>query len=209
MVISWYGEGCFKIQAGDLSILIDPINSSSGLQIPRGKFDIVIKTLSAWPIMAESNAETKETINVFGPGKYEIKTATIEGRLVEKESSDKFLKTVYIMELDEVKFGFLGHLAKEFDSRLEEFFKNLDILFIPAGGTPFIDSVAVAKLCRRLSPKIIIPAFFKISGLKRPAETPTAFYKELGQKEEKPEEKFSFKKKELAGMKMKIVKLKA
>ena len=74
---------------------------------------------------------------------------------------------------------------------------------------PFIDAQTASKLCRRLSPKIIIPAFFKISGLKRQAETPATFYKELGQKEEKPEEKFSFRKKELAGLKMKIVKLKA
>lgn len=210
MTISWYGEGCFKIQAGDLTILTDPINSASGLQTPRGKFNIIIKTLSAWPIMAETNAETKETINVFGPGKYEIKNAAIEGWLMEKESTDKLLKTVYVMELDEVKFGFFGHIAKELDSKLEEFFKNLDVLLIPAGGKPFIDQQSAAKLCRRLSPKTVVPAFYKIPGLKRLSENPAQFYKELGQqKEEKPEEKFSFRKKDLAGLKMKIVQLRA
>lgn len=209
MTISWYGEGCFKIQAGDLTILTDPINAASGLQTPRGKFDIIIKTLTGWPIIAETNVETKETVNILGPGKYEIKNAAIEGWLLEKESSDKFLKTAYIMEIDEAKFGFLGNIAKEPENKLEEFFENLDVLFIPAGGKPFIDAQSAAKLCRRLSPKMIIPAFFKIPGLKRQTETPAEFYKELGQKEEKPEEKFSFKKKDLAGMKMKVVKLTA
>lgn len=207
MTISWYGEGCFKIQAGDLTILTDPINATSGLQSPRGKFEIIIKTLSGWPINAHSGDEDKATVNIFGPGKYEIKNAAIEGWPLEKESTDKFLKTVYVMELDEVKFGFLGHIAKDIEPKLEEFFKNLDVLFVPAGGKPFIDAEAAAKLCRRLSPKAVIPAFYKISGLKRAAETPTQFYKEFGQKEEKPEEKFSFKKKDLAGMKMKVVKL--
>lgn len=207
MTISWYGEGCFKIQAGDLTILTDPVNSASGLQTPRGKFDITIKTLSAWPIMAENNAETKETVNVFGPGKYEIKNAAIEGWPLEKESTDKFLKTIYIMELDEVKFGFLGHIAKELDPKLEEFFKGLDVLLIPAGGKPFIDAQPAAKLCRALSPKTIIPAFFKIPNLKRQTETLAQFYKELGQKEEKAEEKFSFRKKDLVGFKMKVIKL--
>jgi len=40
MVISFYGEGCFKIQSGEAVVLIDPPSPQSGLTAPRFKFDV-------------------------------------------------------------------------------------------------------------------------------------------------------------------------
>ena len=49
MVINWYGEGCFKVQIGDFTLVIDPFDSKLGLNSARGKFDVLLKTLSSWP----------------------------------------------------------------------------------------------------------------------------------------------------------------
>jgi len=35
MVITFYGEGCFKIQSGEFSVLIDPFDAQTGLMPPR------------------------------------------------------------------------------------------------------------------------------------------------------------------------------
>lgn len=208
MIISWYGEGCFKIQSGDTTIVTDPVDSKSGLTAPRGKIDIVIKSLSSWPLRGgDDKSESKQTF-IEGAGHYEIKSASIEGWPLEKESSDKFLKTVYKIDWDDIKIGFLGHLSGEMDSETQGCFKEMDVLIIPAGGKPFLEQAAAAKLVKKLAPKSVIPAFFKVPGLKRSSAAPQTFLKELNRTGAKTEEKFSFRKKDLADQKMKIVLLK-
>jgi len=95
MVISFYGEGCFKIQSGELVILTDPPAKESGLGPPRFKFNLLLKTLSAFP------PEAKSSYELVGPGEYNFKIADkevdIEGLFLEKESTDKFIKTIYLV----------------------------------------------------------------------------------------------------------------
>lgn len=195
MIITWQGEGHFKIQSGDFVLISDPLTP------PRGKIDIIIRTLAGWP----TEKVSRDSLEISGPGQYESKGASVEGWLLEKESGPKFIKTVYKIEADEIRMGFLGHLSAPLDPKIEAELKELDIVFIPAGGKPYLEPAEAAKLCRRLAPKIIIPGFYKFSGLKRNAETVQPFLKELGQPAAKPEEKFSFRKKDLTGLKMKPI----
>lgn len=197
MVITWRGEGCFKIQSGDFILISDPIGKISG------KTDILLKTLADWP--ASSSVENEAGREIFGPGHYEIKGADIQGWLLENESEAKFIKTVYLAEIDEIKLVFLGHISDKLDPVVEEKIKAADVLFIPIGGKPYLDSAEAAKISRALTPKIIIPSFFKIPGLKRQAETAQPFLKALNQSSVKAEEKLILKKKELADVKLKIV----
>lgn len=205
MIINWYGENCFKIQSGDFILLTDPLTGQSGLQAPRGKVDVVVKTLSPWPI--EAPAEDAAFI-ISGPGSYEVKGIKAEGWPVEKESNDKFLKTVYLLKIDNIKVGILGHISEDLEGTLAEHFEEIDVLLLPSGGKPFIESKAAVKLARNLKAKLIIPSLFKVSGLKRKAEGPEQFLKELGQGSVKAEEKISFREKEIADFKLKVVLLK-
>ena len=76
MIINWYGEGCFKVQTGGLVLLTDPFLSQTGLTPPRGKFDIVLKTLIPLPLSQQENKEEKV---ILGAGEYEIKGIEIKG----------------------------------------------------------------------------------------------------------------------------------
>jgi L-ascorbate metabolism protein UlaG (beta-lactamase superfamily) len=164
MVINWYGEGCFKIQTGGLTLLTDPFESSIGLTPPRGKNDIVLKTLTPWPIKEE---EADGQV-VLGGGEYEIQGINVRGFPVPKESSEKFFKTVYKVVAEEIRLGFLGHLSDELHPEAMQNLKDeVDILFVPAGGKPFIQQEAAAKIIKQLSPKIVVASFFKTPGLKR------------------------------------------
>jgi len=42
MQITWYGQACFRIQSGDVTIILNPFDKSVGLNAPRGKADIVL-----------------------------------------------------------------------------------------------------------------------------------------------------------------------
>ena len=208
MTINWYGEGCFKIQEGGITLLIDPVESSSGLSAPRFKADIIIKTIMPALLPGKVKPETAADGGqvIPGPGEYEIKGASISGWPLLKESSKEFLKSVYRVRFDDLALGFLGNLTGNHEPEIFEELGDIDILFIPGGGKPFIDQEAAAKLIRQIEPRLVIPSFFHVPGLKRKAETVTDFLKELGHKAE-PEEKLTIKKREL-GEKLRVVVLK-
>jgi hypothetical protein len=210
MVISFYGEGCFKIstrggsakggQSGDLAILTDPFESSSGLAPPRFKADIVLKTLTPLPIAQYSTLATQHFIS--GPGEYDLKGVKIFGLGLEKESSDKYIKTAYLAEVEDLKLCFLGHLSEAPQPEIAEQLEEIDILFIPAGGKPFISQEAAVRLIKQIEPKIAIPSFFKLPGLKRQASDLKNFLEEANHKRAgEKQEKLTIKKKDAAAIK--------
>ena len=206
MVITWYGEGCFKIQDGDAVILTDIFDNKTGLTPPRLKADILIKTLNPFPT---ERAETEAKYIVSGAGEYNMKSVNILGFPLVKESTEKFLKTIYDIEIDGMHLCLLGHLPEAPEPAALSHLEEVDILFIPAGGAPFIDQKSAVKLIKTLEPKIVIPSFFKIPGLKRNSADVKSFLSEFNHQKTEPEEKLSIKKKELAEIKStKVVVLK-
>ncbi len=205
MVINWYGEGCFKVQIGDFTLVSDPFDSKLGLNPARGKFDVLLKTISAWPA---PETEKEEGAVLIGPGEYEIKGFEIHGFPLVKESSENFFKTIYMVKTEDANLCFLGHIADYPDEDALGELKSVDILFVPAGGKPFINPELAAKLIKQINPKIVIPTFFKVPGLKRQASDTKEFVDELGLKMD-AEEKLTIKKKDLSEIKStKIVQLK-
>lgn len=209
MVINWYGEGCFKVQTGGLVLLTDPFSNQTGLTPPRGKFDIVLKTLVPLPLPQQAlpvgSQEIKEE-TILGAGEYEIQGIEIKGFPLPKESSDKFLKTVYMVAAENINLCFMGHLAVYPDPEILDELENADVIFIPAGGKPFIEQEAAAKFIKQLNPKIIVNSFLKVPGLKRSAHNEKEFADELGLKTE-VEEKLVLKKKDLEGAKTRLMSL--
>jgi L-ascorbate metabolism protein UlaG (beta-lactamase superfamily) len=124
----------------------------------------------------------------------------IHGVPIASESTDKYLKTAYVVKWEEVRMLFLGHLSHmPSDDMLDEFGEP-DIIFVPTGDSHYIEGAEAAKLIKKLEPAVIIPAYYKSS---------SDLLKALGVKPEKPEEKFVFRKKDLATMKGKVVVLEA
>lgn len=201
MVITFYGEGCFKVQSGDFTVLTDPFDAKTGLTPPRFKADVVLKTLS--PVSQYSAANPDPQFSINGPGEYNIKDADFSGFFLEKESSDKFVKTVYLAKVEGINLCFLGHVSEALEPAILERLENIDILFIPAGGSPFLNQKAAAKTAKQIEPKMIIPCFFKIPSLKRPSEKIDGFLEEFygSKKEVEPQEKITVKKKDFETVK--------
>ncbi|MBI5079346.1 MBL fold metallo-hydrolase [Candidatus Wolfebacteria bacterium] len=198
MIITFYGEGCFKIQSGETAVLTDPLEATSGLTPPRFKTDIVLKTISP-----AKNQKTSAG-QIIGAGEYNVSGINIIGFPLPEESSDKILKTVYIVETEEVRLCFLGHLAETLNPVAIEHLGEVDILFIPAGGQPFIDQKNAVKLIKQIEPKIVVPSFFKAPGLKRKSDEVKNFLEEFNFKKEKSaatQDKLTIKKKDLENIK--------
>jgi len=200
MIITWHGEGCFRIQNGSTSVLVDPPREGSGAAQPRFQTDILIKTITAWPAPAESAFKAASVVR--GAGEYDIAGITIRGFELPGESTKNFFKTVYVLGWDEVSIGLLGHCTGPLPPAVVEHFEDCDVLIAPAGGEPFADVDVMVKLIKQLNPKIFIPSFLKAPGVKRSGAIDARQCGERfngGAMEEM--DKFVFKKKDLVEIK--------
>jgi L-ascorbate metabolism protein UlaG (beta-lactamase superfamily) len=178
MVLNYFGNGCFKLQSGETSILVDPENN-------RLKADIVLKTLT--PTEVDPSIETGDAVVISFAGEYESKGIEIMGFPVTSESTEKFLKTAYSVLWEDMKFVFLGHLSAPLDATMMEEFSEPDVLFLPIGGDHFLEPEVAAKIAKQLEARIVVPSFYK---------KPDEFLKALGKKAEVAE-KFVFKQKDI------------
>ena len=196
MVINYFGNGCFRLQSGETSVLINPENN-------RLKADVTLKTLVS--TSAEDIALVAATdgdsagLTISFPGEYEEKEIEILGFPVVGESTEKFLKTAYCVLWEGMKFVFLGHLSQPIDAALMEEFAEPDVLFMPIGGGHFLEPEVAARIAKQLEAKVVIPSFYK---------DPAAFLKSLGTKGEEAD-KFVFKQKDLVGNKGRAIVLNA
>lgn len=193
MVITYHNDNYFRLQSGNLTVLIDPMNARSF----KGA-SLVINTVHP-PLTPEPNPEETPCIN--HQGEYEVKGIQVRGFSIGEEDFNhgRREKTIYLIDFDEICLGVFGYLTKIPDSKINELFQGAHIIIIPGGGKPFIAEALAAKLIRQLEPSLIIPALFKNV---RP------FLKELGQSNCSEEEKLVIKKKDLIPKAMTIKCLK-
>ena len=106
-----------------------------------------------------------------------------------------------MIKAESLKICLLGHLAEAPEPDIAKHLEEIDILFIPAGGEPFIGQEAAVKLIKNIEPKIVIPSFYKIPGLKRKSDDLKIFLEEINHGKHETQEKLTVKKKDLAEIK--------
>ncbi len=185
MIIQYFGEGCFRLQSGELALLLNPSNN-------RLKADVILRTL-----VATDTLPSPGEINF--PGEYEVKGIEIQGWQVNGESTGKFIKTVYLVVWEEMHFVFLGHISGSLPADVLEELVEADVVFVPTGDSHFLSAPEAVRLVKQLEPKIVIPASYK--------KNSDELAKALGLKPENME-KFVFRKKDLGAEKMRLVVLK-
>ena len=185
MIISYQGVESFKISHGDLAIAVNPQSKVSA--------DITLFTTGR-----QETAE-KSGFVIDGPGEYEIKDVFIKGFLSKASGR---LNTIYLISFEGMKLCFLGALVNpELPTNTLESIEDIDILFVPIGGSEVLDPTAAYKLAVSLEPSVIIPMHYNKATLEQ-------FIKEGGEKHEGAIDKFVVKKKDLEGKEGEIVVLK-
>jgi len=186
MIVTYFGGGCFRVQSGDTSLIVDSAST-------RLRADLKLRTLT--PTDLKNIAQDE----IVFPGEYEIRGIEVRGWGVEYENNPKFIKTIYRVDWEDIALIFLGHIAKELTSELADKIGDHDILILPAGGKGFLSAQAAIKLIKQLAPSVAILSFI---------ESSQSFAKEAGAKVE-VQEKLVFKKKDLKPKAKRIVVLKA
>lgn len=200
MVITWYGQACFKIQSGDLVIAIDPFDKEIGFTPPRFKADIVLVTHDHHD-HNNAAAIAGEPFVITGAGEYEVKGANITGIETYHDTAqgrERGRNTIYMIEVEGVRILHMGDFGEEkMREETLEAAGEADILMIPVGGVYTIEGDAAAKIARQIEPAIVIPMHYKIPGLKPPLAGLEQFLKEMGVKDADAQEKLTIKKKDI------------
>ena len=206
MVITHHGGQCFKVSFGDTTIAFDPISKKSKLDPVKFGADIAFVSLNHPDMngVEEVAFGSKQPFVVWGPGEYEVGDVTARGYGVETMVGGvKMWNTIYQVTLEGINMIFLGALGNEnIDSQILGEFGDIDILFVPIGGGDVLDVPAASKLATKLEARCIIPMHYTDAAL-------SAFLKEEGSDNGKPQEKLTVKKKDLLEMESEVVILSA
>ena len=129
-------------------------------------------------------------------GEYEIKDIEVRGFQEANESTTNMVRTVYLVQWEDLKFACLGELSALPEGAVMKEISEVDVLLLPVAGPGVMAAGDAAKLVRQIEPSVVIPSHFSKW---------QDFAKELGQQKVEPQEKFVFKKKELIPKEMKLV----
>ena len=224
MIITWYGQSCFRIntqknRSSSVNILIDSLIKESGLRSPKLEADILLFTNPDNEKMAKGDC-----FLITGPGEYDVKEVYVEGISTQAKKN-----TIFTIEAEGMKICHLGKLdQKELSSEQLEKIGVVDILMLPIGGLETLNAEEAMKVMAQIEPKITIPMYYKVpklkinpvrdSGGKKKAQTKKIsngvkldtldkFLKALAIKSLQPLPKLSIKKKELSSEEAKVIVL--
>lgn len=204
MVISYAGGECFKVSQGDLTLSFNPPAKESTLASAKFGADIALVSLDHPDFNGPENAAfgERQPFVIEGPGEYEIKDVAVRGFATPATYDKKqTINTVYSVALEGMNLCFLGALSNaELPASAKSELDDIDVLFLPVGGSDVLGHAQAYKLAVQLEPKVIIPMHYDAASLK-------AFLKEAGAEGTKAEEKLTIKKKDLDGKEAEVVVL--
>ena len=207
MTISWFGQSCFRIEAKEGSILMDPFSKDIGLKPPKIKDDLVLVSHNHYDHNNVEDAPA-ETFIIKNPGEYEkngIAVLGINSYHDKSEGKERGSNTIYVIKAEDMTVCHLGDLGQEkLDEKQVEEIGDVDILMIPVGGSYTINYKEALEVISQIEPKIVIPMHYKIKDLNIDIESADKFVKELGLTPEKVD-KFKIAKKTLPAEEVKLV----
>ncbi|RLE81503.1 MAG: Zn-dependent hydrolase [Thermoprotei archaeon] len=193
VVIKWHRHACFEIRGSKVTVVTDPHDGVSlGISPPSCKGDIVLVSHNHFDhnaVDVVSKPDT-EVVSAF-IGEKEVKGVYIKGI---KTYHDKYggrqrgENTVYLFIVDGIRFVHLGDLGHTLEDQHLKELGEVDILFIPVGGTFTIGAKEAVEIVEKLKPRITIPMHYKIPGLGLPLSEVDKFTSRLKKIVEKPNE---------------------
>ncbi len=191
MEIDWFGQSCFRLREGAITIVTDPYDKSIGYTLPRLRADLVTVSHDA-PGHACASAVKGEPKVLSRPGEYEVKGLFITGIQTWSgggaKGEAKEENTVFVFEFGDLTVCHLGDLSKVLTQAQVESMPDVDVLMVPVGGGGALDADKAAEVISQLEPRIVIPMHYQTEFCALKLDSLTKFLKEMGVAEHAPED---------------------
>jgi L-ascorbate metabolism protein UlaG (beta-lactamase superfamily) len=185
--IDWYGQSCFRLREGNITLVTDPYDKSIGYNLPRLRADIVTVSHDA-PGHNCASAVKGEPKVLMRPGEYEVKGVFVTGiqtwRGAGAAGEAKEENTVFVFEFGEITVCHLGDLSRVLTQAQVESMPNIDILLVPVGGGSALDADKAAEVISQLEPSVVVPMHYRTPYVTLPLDPLSKFLKEMGVSEQ-------------------------
>ncbi|OQA40131.1 MAG: metal-dependent hydrolase [Chloroflexi bacterium ADurb.Bin325] len=183
MDIDWYGQSCFRLREGSVTIVTDPYDKSIGYNLPRLRADLVTCSHDA-PGHSNASAVKGDPKVLTRPGEYEVKGVFITGIQTWRGGSGnhtaKEENTVFVFEFGEMTVCHLGDLSRVLTQAQVESMPNVDILLAPVGDGTALDADKAAEVISQLEPRLVIPMHYLTPYTTLKLDPLSKFLKEMG-----------------------------
>jgi L-ascorbate metabolism protein UlaG (beta-lactamase superfamily) len=169
--IRWHGHACFEI-TNDLTLVTDPHDGKSiGIPAPNVIGDIILVSHDHYDHNSAKSVE-KDSSKIITDGRKRtishIDIFGVDSFHDEDQGAKRGSNIMYKFIVDKIKFCHLGDLGHDIGIDTVEKIGDVDILFVPIGGTFTVDDKQAWNVINKIKPKIIVPMHYKIGGLSLP-----------------------------------------
>jgi L-ascorbate metabolism protein UlaG (beta-lactamase superfamily) len=197
MEIVFLGHSSFRIKFKKAVVVTDPYGDSIGLKLPKVTADLVTishdhedHNFSAGVLGTKDHPEP---FVVAGPGEYEVSQVFVLGFSSYHDSvkgKERGKNTIYLLRSEGLTLCHLGDLGHVPSRKIIERLNQVDVLFIPVGGTYTLGPKEAAAVVAQIEPKVVIPMHYQLTGLNLKLASAEDFLAEIGIKKEVEEKLF-------------------
>jgi len=169
--IRWHGHSCFGI-TNEITLVTDPHDGKSiGIHAPNVTGDIVLVSHDHYDHNSVKSVEKEGSKVITDTRKRNIANGEIKGIASfhdgcrgEKRGDN----IIYKFTMEDITFCHMGDLGHDLDEETVQKIGDVDILFIPIGGTFTLDAKQAWRIIKKVKPRIAVPMHYKIGGLSLP-----------------------------------------
>lgn len=201
MQIFWHGLNCVRIEStsGDREavLLTDPYDSETGLRFPRTLEPNVVALSHGDGKRVPADAFKTEPFVIADPGEYEVSGIFVYSIPLSNPEGKPSSDLIFRFEIEGMSVGFLGGLNRPLTEEELGKLENIDILLLPVGGGDKLSAKQAAETIQSIEPRVVVPLYHHVEGLKQKLGTADAFCKELGVCKRQDANKLKIAKKDL------------
>lgn len=169
--IRWHGHSCFGI-TNEITLVTDPHDGKSiGIHAPNVTGDIVLVSHDHYDHNSVKSVEKEGSKVITDTRKRNISNVEIKGIESfhdECRGEKRGNNIIYKFTVEDITFCHLGDLGHDLDEDTVQKIGDVDILFIPIGGTFTLDAKQAWRIIKKVKPRIAVPMHYKIGGLSLP-----------------------------------------
>jgi L-ascorbate metabolism protein UlaG (beta-lactamase superfamily) len=177
MNVQWYGHSTFHLTAPEATVAIDPFGDMSGatargIQFNYPPIEGVEPTLL---LVTHEHPDHNGVEAIDGDpavlrstaGRLESPVGEVIAIASEHDAEAGTLRgftTIFVFELEGLRVAHFGDFGQsELRAEQAALLDDLDLLFIPVGGSATIDADQAAEIVGRLSPRWVVPMHYRTS----------------------------------------------
>lgn len=183
MKLEWIGHACFRMTAGDGTVVItDPYDDSVGIEQPELRADLItmshehhdhncMERIAGSPVIARGLEEA-----AVGS----VKTQAVGSFHDGERGAKRGPNAVRIFLIDGLKVVHMGDQGCMPDERVFSAIQGADVMMIPTGGTYTVDAQGAREIIQRAKPKCVVPMHVKTRRCGYPIAPVTEFLRAMG-----------------------------